>query len=288
MAEKDKFFYWMKLKEEFLNSDEVDFLMSQKNGADYVVLYLILVKNTFGTHGRLCGFAGEYIVPFDEQKIQREAKWFSIDTVRVALHLYMKLGLIYQDKDGILTITDFEEMVGSESYWAGKKRLQRARKKLPQIEEKTTVGQPLDNVQDNVRQDIRHKTLEVLDETYSCSRILNEKLNVSNSVRTHTREELLQHLKTSCNLETYRAYIHESFPDREALFDEYVEVLLTPGNARNESDLLQLTEDTFVKLFNKIWDTDEIENFTAYVWKSIYNDKEEGGDGEVFSDSNGG
>ena len=138
MAEEDKKFYWLKLKSEFMNGEIVDFLMSQKNGANYVVLYQMLALKTMNTNGKLCSALGEMLIPFDPEKIQRECKWFDIDTIRVAIELYSKLGLVYKNQDGILEITDFEEMVGSETYWAKQKRLQR---------EKTSVGQSLENVQ---------------------------------------------------------------------------------------------------------------------------------------------
>ena len=58
MAEKDKKFYWLKLKTEFMNGEVVDFLMSQKNGANYVVLYEMLAIKTMNTNGRLCSEIG--------------------------------------------------------------------------------------------------------------------------------------------------------------------------------------------------------------------------------------
>mgnify|MGYP000051898394 CR=1 FL=1 len=41
-----KRFYWIKLKDSFMNSEVVDFLMSQPNGANYVVLYQMLCLKT--------------------------------------------------------------------------------------------------------------------------------------------------------------------------------------------------------------------------------------------------
>lgn len=128
MAEKDKKFYWLKLKSEFMNGEIVDFLMSQKNGANYVVLYQMLALKTMNTQGKLCSEMGEVIIPFDPEKIQRECKWFDIDTVRVAMELYAKLGLVYRTQDGLLQIANYEELVGSETYWAKQKRIQLATK----------------------------------------------------------------------------------------------------------------------------------------------------------------
>lgn len=142
MAEKDKKFYWIKLRQSLLTSEKVDFLMSQKNGASYVVLYQCLCLKTINSAGELANKVGELIIPFDEQKIERECKWFDIDTIRVAMSLYKKLGLIYEQENGILKITDFEDLVGGETYWAEKKRLQREKKK--------EIGQSLDNVQETL------------------------------------------------------------------------------------------------------------------------------------------
>lgn len=109
-------FYWIKLKSTFMSSDAVDFLMGQKNGSQYVVLYQMLCLMTIHSNGRLERQLGEVIIPYDAEKIQRDTKYFSLDTVRVALELFKKLGLIYQnEEDGCLSISGYEELVGSET-----------------------------------------------------------------------------------------------------------------------------------------------------------------------------
>lgn len=113
MAERK--YYWIKLKKDFMNSDAVDFLMSQKNGAEYVVLYQMLCLMTVKTNGKLERQLNEVIIPYDAEKIQRDTKYFNIDTVRNALQLYIHLGLIYKDDNGCLSIADYENLVGSES-----------------------------------------------------------------------------------------------------------------------------------------------------------------------------
>lgn len=149
MADPKKY-YWIKLKDSFMTSDAVDFLMSQKNGAEYVVLYQMLCLKTVNTDGRLERQIGEVIIKYDHEKIQRDTKYFEIDTIIIALELYKKLGLVYQDEDGTLRITDFERLVGSETDWAEKKRLYRENKGQEQ-------RQIEDNVQDNVRDYFRQE-----------------------------------------------------------------------------------------------------------------------------------
>ena len=118
-------YYWIKLTDRFMTSDTVDFLMSQKDGANYVVLYQMLCLKTVNNHGVMARKIGEMIVPYDIDKIQRDCKWFPIDTVRIALELYKKLGLIYENTDGIFTISNFDRMIGSQSIGAEKKELQK-------------------------------------------------------------------------------------------------------------------------------------------------------------------
>lgn len=120
-----KRFYWLKLKPEFMQGDLVDFLMSQKNGANYVVLYQMLCVKAINTNGELVSNIGEILIPYDAEKIQRECKWFDIDTIVIAIELYKKLGLVYEQANGVLTISNFSEIVGGETYWAKIKRIER-------------------------------------------------------------------------------------------------------------------------------------------------------------------
>lgn len=136
---KNKRYYWIKLKDTFFTSDTVDFLMSQKNGANYVVLYQMLCLKTVNTNGNLSRQIGEMIIPFDIEKIQRDCKYFDVDTIRVALELYKKLGLIYEQENGILQISNFDNLVGSETQGAVEKRQQKQEKLKEAREKKQAV-----------------------------------------------------------------------------------------------------------------------------------------------------
>lgn len=120
-----KRYYWIKLKDSFMTSETVDFLMSQPDGANYVVIYQMLCLKTINTDGRMARRIGEMLIPYDVPKLQRDLKWFSVDTIRVALELYKALGLIYEDVDHVLMIAGHNELVGSETDYSAKKRRQR-------------------------------------------------------------------------------------------------------------------------------------------------------------------
>lgn len=118
MAKK---YYWIKLKTDFFDLETIDWLISQKNGCEYVVLYQKLCLLTANKDGELVSAIGEIIIPYDAGKIARDTK-FPIDTVIVALELFKKIGLIYEQENGILKIPYITDIVGSETEYAKKKR----------------------------------------------------------------------------------------------------------------------------------------------------------------------
>lgn len=177
-----KVYYWIKIRDTLMTSDAVDFLMSQPDGANYVVLYQILHLMTANTEGRLSRTIGEVIIPYDIEKIQREAKWFSIDTIRVALTLFSQLGLIYRDEDGTLVMANHAEMVGRETDYAEQKRLQRNKKAAaPELPEKCGHCPP--DVHKNVHTEIRDKRLETRD------KIEDINLSISDEIDCCTDEQ---------------------------------------------------------------------------------------------------
>lgn len=146
-------FYWIKLKSTFMSSDAVDFLMGQKNGSQYVVLYQMLCLMTIHSNGRLERQLGEVIIPYDAEKIQRDTKYFSLDTVRVALELFKKLGLIYQnEEDGCLSIAGYEELVGSETQSTVRSR--NSREKAKALQCNADCNAPASLLQQNCNTDI--------------------------------------------------------------------------------------------------------------------------------------
>lgn len=110
---EEKKFFWIRLKDSFLTSDKVDYLMSKKDGANYIIIYQMLCLKTINTDGELARQIGDILIPYDVEKITRDLKYFSVDTVRIALESFKALGMVYVQDNGILRIADFNELVGS-------------------------------------------------------------------------------------------------------------------------------------------------------------------------------
>ena len=139
----NKRYYWIKLKTDFFNQQTIDFLLSQKNGCEYIVLYQMLCLNTANNNGEMCSKIGEMIVPYNVEKIVRDTKYFDFDTVAIALELFKKLGLVYEENDKILKISNFDEMVGSEVSSA--KRVRKFRERRKALQCNNDVTQEIEN-----------------------------------------------------------------------------------------------------------------------------------------------
>lgn len=128
IKDNNKVYYWIKLKTDFFETDAIDFLLSQKDGCQYVALYLKLCTMTSNTDGVLASKIGDMLIPYSVEKIARDTKFFSADTVRVALELFQNLRLIVVSENNVMQIANYKAMIGSETEWAQKKRLYREKK----------------------------------------------------------------------------------------------------------------------------------------------------------------
>lgn len=227
-----KKYYWIKIKESFMTSDKVDFLMSQKNGANYIVLYQMLCLKTINTNGELCRELGEVIIPFDEYKIQRDCKYFEIDTIRVAFELYKKLGMIYVNSDNMLQIADFNNMVGFETDYATQKRVQRSGKSK-ELSVDRRVDRSVDKSVEIVNIDIRDKILDI-DNRYK-NKDKDKELDIdslNNNTNIYNNSENEFKKPTLDEIQLYADSIKTEMPiDCERFYDHYESVGWYVGKA---------------------------------------------------------
>lgn len=157
MAENKKFWY-IQLNVNFFDDDRIDWLCEQNNGYAYVVLYLKLCLKTANNNGILNRQIGDMIIPYNVDKIA-EVTNINVDIVRVALELYKRIGLVYEADENcnFMRLPEVPGMVGYTTQAAIEKARQRERKK------QLGYGQLPDKCPDNVRQELRVKSLELRD-----------------------------------------------------------------------------------------------------------------------------
>lgn len=277
-----KRYYWIKLKESFMSSDTVDYLMSQPNGANYVVLYQMLCLKTINTDGKLGRQIGEILIPYDIEKIQRDCKWFSADTIRVALNLYKAFGLIYEDVDGMLVLAEHKNLVGSETDYAERnRRLRNSEKK--QLTEHIVYS----DVSANVYTDNRDK--EIRDKE-NRDKSLDKRVEDVESIDSTPQAEAAQ----PCPFEKIKALYHKiciSYPKIRSIDGKRKSAIAarwrTYRSLETFEELFQIAENSsFLKgNNNRNWSADfdwmmMPTNFSK-ILEHKYDDKTDTGDGRL-------
>lgn len=111
--EKERKNYFIKMPTDFFKEGQIDWLLSQPNGCDYVIIFVMLVLMTANSHGLLAQKIGETkIMPFRAEKIKRDTAYFSLETIEKALELYRELDLIFIREDGAMEINNYDRYVG--------------------------------------------------------------------------------------------------------------------------------------------------------------------------------
>lgn len=140
----NKKYYWLKLKEDFFEEDAISWIEEQENGKDYCLFYLKLCLKSLKTNGLLIRNVGSMLVPYDIKTLARVTNT-EPDTVRVAMELFKRIGLVQILENGEIYIAELQNMVGSETKWAEKKRLQRQKKdNVPELSGQSPIEIDID------------------------------------------------------------------------------------------------------------------------------------------------
>lgn len=123
--DKETKFYWLQLKEDFFEDDAIQWLEEQEpNGRDYAYFYLKLCLKSLKSNGILIREVGNILIPYDNRKLAELTK-MDFDTVTIAMELLKKIGLVEVLENGEIYITQLENLIGSISRGALKKKQQR-------------------------------------------------------------------------------------------------------------------------------------------------------------------
>ena len=148
-----KRYYWLKLPEEFFDDDTIDFIASQENGEKYCLFYLKLCLKALKSEGKLIRFVGEMVVPYDEIALAKLTRT-DVDTVRSAIILFTKIGLIKRLETGEIFLTQINEMVGKETDKAKLMRKKRLQEKQALISNNVTQMLPECYTEKEIEKDI--------------------------------------------------------------------------------------------------------------------------------------
>lgn len=158
---KSKKYYWIKLTENFFDREENQLIESLPNGKEYILLLLKLMMLSINSEGRL---VVKNLFPYNPQMLATITHT-NIDTVRSAIDVFIKFGLMSILDDGTLYMNEVQALLGSETEFAAKKReyRQNLKNQPQQLTDNSKIQ--TDIVQDNVRQENRDKSLDTRNNT---------------------------------------------------------------------------------------------------------------------------
>jgi predicted phage replisome organizer len=125
MAADNRKYYYLKLKEDFFESDSIIALESMENGYMFSNMLLKLYLRSLKDNGRLMA---SRLVPYNERMIAT-ATGHNIETVKEAMELFKQLELVDVLDNGAIYMLDIQNFIGESSTEADRIREFRARKK---------------------------------------------------------------------------------------------------------------------------------------------------------------
>ena len=123
MAEKDKRYFWLKLKRDFFKRHDIQIIEAMPNGKDYILFYLKLLCESVDHEGNL-RFSEQ--IPYNAEMLATITNT-NVDVVRSAVKIFSELHMMDILDDGTYFMNEVQKMIGSETYWAERKRIQKAK-----------------------------------------------------------------------------------------------------------------------------------------------------------------
>lgn len=151
--DKETKFYYLQVKEDFFDDDAIEWLEDRPNGEKYSNFYLKLCLKSLKTNGILIKKVGTMLIPYDAEALQKLTGVKDIDTVKVAMDLLVKAGLVRITEEHAIYISQLENLIGQKSLGALKKQQQRERKKKNLL----IGGQQEDNCPPKIELELKQK-----------------------------------------------------------------------------------------------------------------------------------
>ena len=139
---QNKRYYWLKLKNDFFEGDEINWLEEQENGAVYILFYLKLCLRSLRSDGVLMRRVGKMEIPYDTKKLA-EITGTPLPAAETAMALLTSAGLVEVQENGALFMPQMEDMTGSETEKAAVMRKHRNSRE----EQKSDAKDPGGNIE---------------------------------------------------------------------------------------------------------------------------------------------
>lgn len=122
MADNKKYYY-LKLKENFFESEELMILENQENGMEYSLILLKMYLRSLKGEGKLMI---RNLIPYTPETLAKVLR-HDVSIIQEAIGVFEELGLIEKLDGGAIFMTDIQNFIGESSTEADRKRAYRAR-----------------------------------------------------------------------------------------------------------------------------------------------------------------
>lgn len=182
-----KRYYWLKLKEDFFTDKAIKKLRKIAGGDTYTIIYLKMLLKAVKQENRLYfegveeTFAEELALELDEET----------DNVKVTLSYLQNKGLLRVMSEEEFLLTQCDEMVGTETDAARRKRLQRERERQKEIQGSIQPELPLPKKEESAEKPKKENQVQLfrrLSENYSLSEPLKNQLEIWFKYKTERKE----------------------------------------------------------------------------------------------------
>lgn len=215
-----KRFFWLKLKEDFFDDETIKYIEEQENGIKYSNFYLKLCLKSIRYNGKLIRLVGETLIPYDVKSLSR-LTGVDCDTVRIAMQLFAKIGLVKVLESGEIYMSQIEEMIGSETDKAALMRRMRAKKKSVETESGNSVTGSLPDCYTEIdieKDKEKEQELELDTEDYT----VTKKSSVSKPEK-HKYGQYKNVLLSDVELEKLKQEFPDTWEEKIERLSEYIE-----------------------------------------------------------------
>jgi len=137
----NKRYYWLKLNKNFFKRHDIRIIEDMENGKDFILFYMKILLESIDHNGYL---RFNENIPYNEKMLATITNTEE-EIVKKALKILKELHLIEVKENKTIYMTQTDQMTGTETEWAAKKRQYRENKRQQKDTKKTK--------KDNVRQE---------------------------------------------------------------------------------------------------------------------------------------
>lgn len=137
----NKKYYYLQLKENFFDSDEMKIIGSKSTGFEYQKIYLQLCLLSLKSDGWLI-FKDQ--IPYDAELLSRVLK-IRIPKIKRALAMFEELGLIEINEENLIFMSDIENFIGKSSTKSIKNKINYQKTKIKNQKVSNCENEVIDN-----------------------------------------------------------------------------------------------------------------------------------------------